>query len=58
MRSSEPLERVRALVRSRVPHLDHDRYLALEIAFAAELVAGGALAEGAAVALPSFSNLS
>ena len=32
------LERVRRLVRGRVPHLDDDRYLAPDIAAAADLV--------------------
>jgi histidine ammonia-lyase len=45
MRSSEALERVRALVRARVPPLENDRYLAPDIAAAAELVTSGALAE-------------
>ena len=41
----EALERVRALVRARVPPLENDRYLAPDIAAAAELVTSGALAE-------------
>jgi histidine ammonia-lyase len=45
MRSSEALERVRALVRERVPRLENDRYLAPEIAVAAELVTSGKLVE-------------
>jgi histidine ammonia-lyase len=45
MRSSEALERVRALVRERVPRLENDRYLAPEIAAAAELVTNGKLVE-------------
>jgi histidine ammonia-lyase len=53
MRSSEPLERARALVRARIAHLEDDRYLAPEIAFAAELVRSGVLTDGVAVALPS-----
>ena len=43
MRSSEALERVRALVRERVPRLENDRYLAPEIAAATELVTSGKL---------------
>ncbi|HKH96626.1 MAG TPA: histidine ammonia-lyase [Beijerinckiaceae bacterium] len=53
MRSSEPLERARALVRARIAHLEDDRYLAPEIAFAAELVRNGVLTNVVAVALPS-----
>ena len=52
MRSSEPLERARALVRSRVPHLEDDRYLAPEIAAAAEMVTSGRLTQAAGVELP------
>jgi histidine ammonia-lyase len=52
MRSSAPLERVRACLRARVPHLDEDRYLAPDIAAAAELVRSGALVEAAQVDLP------
>ena len=42
--SSAPVERVRALLRARVPHLDDDRYLAPDIAAAADLVRSGAVA--------------
>jgi histidine ammonia-lyase len=52
MRSSAPLERVRAFLRARVPHLDEDRYLAPDIAAAAELVRAGALVGAAQVDLP------
>jgi histidine ammonia-lyase len=50
--SSAPVERVRALVRGRVSHLDDDRYLAPDIAAAADLVRSGAVAEAAGIALP------
>jgi histidine ammonia-lyase len=40
---------VRARLRGRVPRLDHDRYLAPDIAAAADLVRSGALAEAAGV---------
>jgi histidine ammonia-lyase len=43
--SSPPLERARALLRTQVPHLSDDRYLAPEIGAAAELVRSGALAK-------------
>ncbi|QFU16314.1 histidine ammonia-lyase [Microvirga thermotolerans] len=51
MKSSEPLERARALLRARVPHLEDDRHLAPEMEEAASLVASGALAEAAGTAL-------
>jgi histidine ammonia-lyase len=44
MRSSPPLERARALLRTQIPHLSDDRYLAPDIAAASELVRSGALA--------------
>ena len=40
-------KRVRARLRERVPRLDHDRYLAPDIAAAADLVRSGALAAAA-----------
>ena len=45
--SSAPLERVRALLRRHVPPLDHDRFIAPDIAAAAALVRTGAIAEAA-----------
>jgi len=45
MQSSERLERVRALLRAKVPHLDDDRHMAPEMEVATALVASGALAE-------------
>jgi histidine ammonia-lyase len=54
-RSSAPLERVRARLRERVARLDHDRYLAPEIAAAADLVRSGAVAAAADVELPNVS---
>jgi histidine ammonia-lyase len=56
MRSSAPLERVRARLRERVPPLDHDRYLAPDIADAADLVRSGALAAAAAVEFPGIEG--
>jgi histidine ammonia-lyase len=41
--SSSPLERVRELVRGKVPHLDDDRHLAPDIQAAIELVRSGAV---------------
>jgi histidine ammonia-lyase len=54
--SSAPLERVRAALRAHVPRLDHDRYLAPEIAAAAALVRSGAVVSAAAVALPAIER--
>ncbi len=51
MLSSAPLECVRKLLRTQVPHLDEDRYFAPDIAAAAALVRSGALAEAAGVDL-------
>ena len=56
MASSVPLERVRARLRKRVPGLDHDRYLAPDIASAADLVRAGALAAAAGIELPSIEG--
>jgi len=47
LRSSPPLERVRALLREIVPHLDEDRYLHPDIQAAVQLVRSGALADAA-----------
>ena len=44
--SSAMLERVRALVRAEVPHLDEDREMAPDIARAIALVRSGRLAAG------------
>jgi histidine ammonia-lyase len=52
--SSAPLERIRERLRERVPHLDDDRYLAPDIAAAADLVRSGALAADAD--LPHFEG--
>jgi histidine ammonia-lyase len=54
--SSTPLERVRARLRERVPHLEDDRYLAPDIAAAADLVRSGALAAAADANLPDFEG--
>jgi histidine ammonia-lyase len=56
LRSSAPLERVRARLRGRVPGLEQDRYLAPDIAAAADLVRSGALAAAADADLPSFEG--
>ena len=56
MASSAPLERVRTRLRERVPMVDHDRYLAPDIAAAADLVRSGALASAAGVSLPGIEG--
>jgi histidine ammonia-lyase len=56
MASSAPLERVRARLRERVPMVDHDRYLAPDIASAADLVRSGALASAVGVSLPGIEG--
>jgi histidine ammonia-lyase len=52
MTSSVPLERARATLRERVPHLQDDRYMAPDIAAAAELVRSGALVAATGATLP------
>ena len=56
LRSSEPLERVRATVRERVPRLEDDRYFAPDIAAAAALVQSGSLARAAEIPLPRLGG--
>jgi histidine ammonia-lyase len=56
MTSSAPLERVRARLRERVPRLERDRYLAPDIAAAADLVRSGALPEIAGAEMPSLEG--
>ena len=46
MRSSPTLERVRAAIRARVPHLDEDRYFHDDLAAAERLVLSGELCAG------------
>jgi histidine ammonia-lyase len=47
LRSSDRLERVRALIRREVPHLEEDRHLAPDMQRATQLVVSGAVAEAA-----------
>jgi histidine ammonia-lyase len=47
LKSSLPLERARAALRSRVPMLGDDRLMAPDIGAAADLVTSGALADAA-----------
>jgi histidine ammonia-lyase len=56
LRSSEPLERVRARIRATVAHLDEDRFLAPDIAHATAMVRDGSLVAAAARALPSIAG--
>jgi len=51
LQSSGALERVRAVLRGRVPMLDHDRHFAPDIAEARALVRSGALVEAAGMEL-------
>jgi histidine ammonia-lyase len=54
--SSAPLERVRAALRERVPHLEDDRLMAPEIAAAAEMVMSGAVVDAAGLDLPGVCD--
>ena len=57
LRSSAPLERVRAALRSVVPHLDDDRHFAPDIATACSLVSSGTLCDAAGRdVLPSVAS--
>jgi histidine ammonia-lyase len=56
IRSSAALEAVRDLLRERVPPLTDDRYFALDIAAAAELVSSGALTRAVSIPLPPLDN--
>jgi histidine ammonia-lyase len=56
LKSSAPLERVRNRLREHVPRLEQDRYLAPDIAAAAELVRSGALTATAGIDLPDFER--
>ena len=51
--SSEALERVRALTRSAVPALDHDRHFHPDMALAIELVRSQAVIKAANIVLPT-----
>jgi histidine ammonia-lyase len=50
--SSPPLEAARALVRSKVPHLDDDRFMAPDIDAATELVRTGSIVGATGIELP------
>jgi histidine ammonia-lyase len=52
MTSSPPLESARVALRARVPHLQDDRYMAPDIAAAADLVRSGTLVAATGAALP------
>ena len=53
--SSDALERVRAALRARVPHLDDDRYFAPDIAAATALVQAGEVVAAAGIPLPGLT---
>ena len=50
--SSAAIERVRALVRERVPHLDDDRHMAPDMQTGAELVRSGTVVTAAGIEFP------
>jgi histidine ammonia-lyase len=54
--SSAALERIRTLLRQRVPMLEGDRFMAPDISAAADLVRTGALAAAAGIALPGVEE--
>lgn len=54
--SSPALERVRAVVRKDVPHLDDDRHFYPDLQRAITLVRDGTIAASAAVPLPAISS--
>jgi histidine ammonia-lyase len=56
LRSSEAIERVRALIRADVAHLDEDRAMAPDIAAAATLVRSGKVVQAAAVEMPGVGD--
>jgi histidine ammonia-lyase len=57
MKSSERLERARALLRTKIPHLDDDRHMAPDMEQATALVVSGALVEAAGTdALPLVTD--
>jgi histidine ammonia-lyase len=56
LRSSPPLERVRARLRDVVPVLEEDRLFAPDIAAATALVTSGAVVDAAGESLPGVSD--
>jgi len=56
LKSSDDLERARAVIRSRVPHLDDDRWLHPDLTAAIALVHEGALLAGLETPLPSVTG--
>ncbi len=56
LKSSDDLELVRAAIRSRVPHLDHDRLLNPDLMAATALVCEGGLFAGLQLPLPSVTE--
>ena len=57
LKSSPALERARALLRQRVPHLDNDRFFAPDIATAKAWLDSGALVKAVALDLPGVGAI-
>jgi histidine ammonia-lyase len=55
LRSSAPLEAVRAAIRAGVPHLDEDRLMHPDLLEAARLARDGIVADAAGMALPGIT---
>ena len=55
LQTSAPLQAALAAFRGAVPALDHDRYLAPDLAHAAALVAKGALSKATGTDLPRLA---
>lgn len=56
LRSSSPLEAVRALTRASIPHLENDRQMSLDIELALDLIRGGAIIESVQQELPPIDT--
>jgi histidine ammonia-lyase len=56
LRSSAPLQAVRAAVRQDIPYLDHDRWLHPDIEWAADFVRSGKLLDAANSPLPAITE--
>lgn len=55
LKTSAPLQAAVRALRAKVPALEDDRYLAPDLARAADLVAGGALSKATGIALPALA---
>ena len=56
LKSSQPLEAVRRLVRTDVPHLDEDRHFHPDIEKAIALVGNGVIAHACSISLPGMTS--